>query len=169
MDKIMKQFEDIEYGWLDNSNKIHYNDNDSFAQNYVLQSPEDVIKNKAGICWDQVELERYLFEKENIEFNTYFITYYDNDKCPSHTFLIYKKDNNYYWFEHSWEIYRGIHEYKSELECIKDVREKFIMCELSKVKLDPMSLCIYRYKKPRYHIKCLDFYKHCESGDNIII
>ena len=169
MKNIMKQLEDIKYGWVDKSNNIYYGSNDLFSDNYILQSPEEVLKNKVGVCWDQVELERYLFEKENIEFNTYFITHYDNDKCPSHTFLIYKKDNKYYWFEHSWEIFKGIHEYNSEIDAIKDVKEKFIKYEVKLEVFNPMNLCIYKYNKPKYHIKPIEFYKHCEACENIKI
>lgn len=34
---------------------------------------------------------------------------------------------------------------------------------------DYMSLCIYKYDKPKYGSNCLSFYKHCENGENIII
>jgi hypothetical protein len=168
MNNIIKKLENIEYGWLDKNNKIHKEINNEFSNNYILQSPEQVIKNKIGVCWDQVELERYLFKKENINFNTYFIVHYDNDKCPTHTFLIYEQNNKYYWFEHSWELFKGIHEYNSELEALKDIKEKFIKEELNN-NYEPMNLCIYKYHKPKYGITCIEFYKHCEKGDNIII
>ena len=116
INNIIKDLDNIEYGWLDKNNKIHKKVNNDFSNNYILQSPEQVTKNKIGVCWDQVELERYLFEKENISFNTYFIVHYDNDKCPTHTFLIYEQNNKYYWFEHSWKLFKGIHEYNNELD-----------------------------------------------------
>ena len=86
MNNILNELNKIEYGWLDKNNKIHYEVNNEFSDNYILQSPEQTIKNKVGVCWDQVELERILFEKENIKFNTYFIVHYNNGKCPTHTF-----------------------------------------------------------------------------------
>ena len=168
MNSIIKEIEKINYGYLNKNNIIHKNVDNEFSDNYILQSPEEVIKNKIGVCWDQVELERNLFEKENIEFNTYFIVHYDGDKCPTHTFLIYKENNKYYWFEHAWKKFKGIHEYNSELEAIKDIKEKFIKYEL-KNNYNSMNLCIYKYDKPKYGISCLEFYKHCEKGENIII
>ena len=168
MNNIIDELNKIEYGWIDKNKNIYKEVNNLFSDNYILQSPEQVIKNKVGVCWDQVELERYLFEKENIKFNTFFIVHYDNDKCPTHTFLIYEKNNKYYWFEHSWKVFKGIHEYKRELEALKDIKEKFIKNELNN-KYNPMNLCIYKYSKPRYGISCLEFYKHCEKGENIII
>ena len=168
MNNIIDELNKIEYGWLDKNNNIYKEVNNLFSDNYILQSPEQVIKNKIGVCWDQVELERKLFKKKNIKFNTYFIVHYDNDKCPTHTFLIYKENNKYYWFEHSWKVFKGIHEYESELEALKDIKEKFVKYELNS-KYNPTNLCIYKYNKPKYGISCLEFYKHCEKGENIII
>ena len=90
MNNIIDGLSKIEYGWLDKNNNIQKEVNNLFSDNYILQSPEQVIKNKVGVCWDQVELERKLFEKKNIKFNTYFIVHYDNDKCPTHKLLIYE-------------------------------------------------------------------------------
>ena len=56
MNNIMKELNKIEYGWIDKNNNKYNEVNNLFSENYVLQSPEQVIKNKIGICWDQVEL-----------------------------------------------------------------------------------------------------------------
>jgi len=34
-----------------------------FNKLYYLPTPKEIIKNKVGICWDQVELERYYFKR----------------------------------------------------------------------------------------------------------
>ena len=164
MYSIMEIMNDIKYGWVDKNNDIHINDFDSFSDNYKLQSPKEVLKNKVGICWDQVELERELLKNKNI--NTYFIVYYDNDKCPTHTFLIYNHNNKYYWFEHSWEKYKGIHEYNDEKDALKDIKDKYIKYELNN-NYNSDNLCIYKYDKPKFGISCLEFFKHCESGEKI--
>lgn len=168
INNIMNTLEKINYGYKDNNNKIHNNVDELFSDTYTLQKPEETLKNRVGVCWDQVELERNLFEKENINIDTYFIVHYDNDKCPTHTFLIFQNNNKYYWFEHSWSKFKGIHEYNTELEALKDIKEKFIKYELNN-NYNPMNLCIYKYIKPEYGITCLEFYKHCEKGKNIII
>lgn len=164
--EVMNLMEDVEYGWMDKNRKIHNNIDDSYLDNYILQSPKEVIKNKVGVCWDQVELERYYFKSNDYNVKTYFIVYYDNDRCPTHTFLTFKKDNKYYWFEHSWERFKGIHEYKTLKELLLDVQSKFIKCEIN-TKFNKNNLCIYNYSKPKEHINILDFYKYCESGINI--
>lgn len=168
IEDLMVIMNDIKYGYMDNKGEIHNDANDEFSELYKLQSPQETLENKIGVCWDQVELERYLFKKKNIEFKTYFIVHYDNDRCPTHTFLIYKDNNKYYWFEHSWKKHRGITVYDSELEALKDIKDKFVKDELNN-EYNYMNLCIYEYSKPDYGINVLEFYKHCENGNNIII
>ena len=164
--KIMNLMEDIEYGWIDKDGNKHIKDFDTFSDDYVLQSPEEVIKNKVGVCWDQVELERYYFNDRQVK--TFFIVHYDDDKCPTHTFLVYVKDHKFCWFEHSWEIFKGIHEYDTFIDLIIDVRNKFIEHELHN-KFEPDNLCINEYTKPEYGISVEEFYKHCDSGREINI
>ncbi len=168
MNDIMLVLNNIEYGYKDKDNHLHFFIDDNFSSNYVLQSPLEVLQNKVGVCWDQVELERSLFLEKKIPFNTYFIVHYDGGKCPTHTFLIYKVEKFYYWFEHSWSLFRGIHQYDSELDALKDIRDKFIENELHN-QYESMNLYIYKYDKPQYELSCLQFFKHCEKGTNIKI
>ena len=160
--EVMELMNNINYGWIDKNHNKHINDYETFASDYILQSPEEVIQSSLGVCWDQVELERYYF-KDNI--NTYFIVNYDNNENPTHTFLTYQKDNKYYWFEHSFELYRGIHEYNSLNELLLDVKNKFISFN----KIDEDNISIYEYTKPSYGITCEEFYQHATSGKEINI
>lgn len=161
--KIMNLMSDVEYGWLDKKSKKHNKVDESYAENYKLQSPNEVINNKVGVCWDQVELERYYFKETNYNIKTYFLVHYDNDKCPSHTFLVYEKNNKFYWFEHSWLKYQGIHKYNTLKELLIDVRTKFIITELNS-NYDEMNLVLREYQKPNYGLSVIEFYKHCEEG-----
>ena len=129
--EIMDLMNNIEYGWVDKNNNKNTFSYELFSNNYILQSPKEVITNKIGVCWDQVELERYYFKGNDWNIKTYFIVYYDSDKCPTHTFLTYEKTGKFYWFEHSWKTFKGIHEYNSERELLLDVKNKFIKHELN--------------------------------------
>lgn len=162
-EEIYNFMNDIEYGWIDKDGNINFQIDETYSDNYRLQSPKEVISNKVGVCWDQVELERDLFEKNNYYIKTYFLVYYDNNKCPTHTFLVYKTNNKYYWFEHSWSKYKGIHEYNTLKSLLKDVYYKFITDELN-ADYNKMNLVLREYKRPKYGITVQDFYKHCESG-----
>ena len=161
--EIMDLMEDIDYGWLDKYNKKHVIVDETFSIDYMLQSPSEIISNKVGVCWDQVELERNYFKGNDWNIKTYFIVHYDGDRCPTHTFLTYKKNNKYYWFEHSWERFRGIHEYNSEKDLLLDVRDKFIKYELNN-QYENENLVLREYKKPKYHISVQDFYNYCDDG-----
>ena len=71
---IMNQ---MDYGFKDSSgqniiNNLEKWDNE-FDKFYYLQTPEELLISKCGVCWDQVELERKLFSDNNINFKTYFI------------------------------------------------------------------------------------------------
>ena len=159
---IMNQ---MEYGFKDSSgqniiNNLEKWDNE-FDKFYYLQTPEELLISKCGVCWDQVELERKLFSDNNINFKTYFIYIIDNDMLPSHTFLVYNDDKNYYWFEHSWGEYKGIHKYNSIKNLFDDVIYKFKNSHKEVRKNSKVFL--YEYEKPKYHITCNDFYKYIET------
>lgn len=162
---IMKLMNDIEYGWIDKNNNPHITV-DNFSNNYRLQSPDKLTKTKLGVCWDQVELERKYFSENNFNIKTYFIVYYDNDKCPTHTFLTFNKNNKFYWFEHSYEKFRGIHEYNTVKDLLLDVANKFIK-DTTEYNYDKENLLIFEYKKPEYNISTQEFYNHCENGNKI--
>ena len=167
VNQIMEIMDNIDYGFKDihGINLIHNKevwDND-FNNFYYLQSPEELLESKCGVCWDQVELERYLFNKKNILCKSYFIFMKEEDMLPSHTFITYKNNNKYYWFEHSWNKYKGIHEYNNEQLLLQDIINKF------KEEHGNYKTYIYEYNTPLYHIKCNDFYKYIETQKYIDI
>ncbi len=164
--EIMDLMKNIDYGWVDKNNKKHILVDETYSDNYILQSPKEIIKNKVGVCWDQVELERYYFKGNDWNIKTYFLVHYDGDKCPTHTFLTFEKNNKYYWFEHSWERFKGIHEYKSLKKLLFDIRNKFIKYELDNDYVEE-NLVLHEYKKPKYHISVQEFYNHCDYGTYI--
>ena len=144
--KIMEIMDTITYGFLDeNHNNIIEVDpekwDNKFYDFYYLLSPNELLEKKCGVCWDQVELERYLFEKENWHVKTFFICTY----------------NMVYWFEHSWGVYKGIHEYSTLKELLLDVKKKF-------VENNEVPTIVYEYEKPPYHISCEEFYEFAEKG-----
>lgn len=154
-EKIMAIMSTIEYG-------VDKPDNADF-KTYHLLEPTELLTIKCGICWDQVELERYLFEQEHIATTTYYICMYndDDDYLPTHTFLTYQKNNKCYWFEHAWEKYQGIHEYNTLKELLLDVKTKFILDNNGQ---ENNSLTfVYEYQKPPKHLSYQEFYDYMET------
>ncbi|MDE5888745.1 MAG: hypothetical protein K2H20_01870, partial [Bacilli bacterium] len=89
--------------------------------------------------------------------------YEDGIDDESHTFLTYKEKEKYYWFEHAWMNFKGIHEYDTMNELVKDVKEKF-MSMLGKDCFLENCLHCYIYDKPKESFTVERFYEHCENG-----
>ncbi len=137
---------------------------DNFKEIFYLQSPKQLLESKIGCCFDQVELERELIAKLDVDCRTYFIQYPDDDLDYTHVFLIYKDSKKYYWIENAWLKYKGLHIYNSKEELFDDVLNKFVATipdgEFKKVKL-------YLYEKPRYGINYTKFVSNCMSNRSI--
>ena len=167
-EEIMNIMNTIQYGFMDNKSTIHKIINNKLDDCYILQRPNEVLSNKIGLGWDQVELERYLFKGHDFSTESYFLLYFSSTDCFTHTFLVYQKENYYYWFEHSWEKYKGIHKYNSKDELFKDVIDKFIL-DHKDIDLSYSDLELFQYKKPKYHISHQEFINHCTASIKVKI
>lgn len=165
---ILNALEGIEFGWLDINKNTSTDKEKGFKKNYVLSSPDEVIETSLGTCFDIVELERSYFKNLGVKCNTYFMIYYESKKVFTHTFVVYEENEKFYWFEYAWDKCKGIHEYVSLYDLLTAVRAQFKKFHNLKF-MDNDYLCVYKYKKPKAHIGLKDFYKHCESGENILI
>ena len=171
--EIMNELRNIEYGFKD-KNGANLINSESWDKNfynfYYLLSPEELLHSKCGVCWDQVELERKLFNDANINCDTYFIYIDDNENLPSHTFLIFQLNDKYYWFEHSWYDMKGIHEYNNIKALLNDVKNKFIDSRKNEINSNlNYETFIYKYNKPKYHISCDEFYSYIKTQERINI
>lgn len=171
--EIMDELRNIEYGFKD-KNGANLINSESWDKNfynfYYLLSPEELLHSKCGVCWDQVELERKLFNDANINCDTYFIYIDDNENLPSHTFLIFQLNDKYYWFEHSWYDMKGIHEYNNIKALLNDVNNKFIDSRKNEINSNlNYETFIYKYNKPKYHISCDEFYSYIKTQERINI
>ena len=171
--EIMDVLNEIEYGFKDeNENNLINSESwdKDFSKFYFLLSPEELLYYKCGVCWDQVELERKLFNDFNIDCDTYFIYIDDNENLPSHTFLTFQLNDKYYWFEHSWYDMKGIHEYNNIETLLNDVKIKFIESRKNEIDLNSnYDTYIYKYNKPKYHINCDEFYNYIKTQEKINI
>lgn len=170
IDEIMRLMQNIKYGFLDkNGNNIFDNKNEKslFNSIYRLMSPQELLEKKVGVCWDQVELERTLFDKNEIKNETYFIYIDDQQYLPSHTFLVYYLDNKVYWFEHAWQDATGIHQYNNINDLLNDVEIKFRKSRKNEVALN-LDIYIYKYHQPQYHISCDKLYKYIFTQEKVL-
>ena len=166
--EILEKLQDIETGWMDIDKNIYKSIDKGFKKKYVLSNPEETLTNKVGTSFDLVEVERTYFKSLGLKFNTYFMIYYESKRIYTHTFIVYEENEKFYWFESAWTNDKGVHEYMSLYDLLTDIRSKFI--EYNNIKfMDNDYLCVYKYKKPKFHIGLKEFYKHCESGENVLI
>lgn len=167
---ILKLMDDIEYGWYsEDDNKIHgtglSDDENYFYKHYKLSSPKSTMAQKCGVCWDQTELERYYFNKMNINHAIIYIEACDGANNPSHTFAIIEKENGYYWFEHSWAKYRGIHKYIRINELIRDVINRH--ASENNISADAKFIVKHLVDTPKYSISCDEYMKFAHSQPSI--
>lgn len=159
------------YGWMD-KNKMFFKGVNN-AETYYLQSPEELIKSKIGICWDMTELYRCWFNlMTQYKYETYYIFYDDNKGCPSHSILVFYKDNHVYWFEPMFNNddfnYSGIHKYSNITKLLNDVKNVFIKnsilrCAIKK-EYDDSKIYIYKYSQPSYHINGYEMRNHIDNS-----
>jgi hypothetical protein len=168
--KIMDVLNEIDYGFKDKNDFNILNDvqkwDAEFYKFYYLLSPEELLEKKCGVCWDQVELERKLFDDYKIDHKTYFICIDDKKNLLSHTFLTFNHNNKIYWFEHSWYDCKGIHEYNNLNDLLNDLINKFIKSRKNEID-DHYDILIYQYNKPKYHISSDEFYEYIKTQNLI--
>lgn len=104
--------------WM--SNNIEYEQHDRTG----VYSYEEVLKNKKGHCYDQVEFEKVIFKKIGIKYGGLFMIEYKEGEWPqgygTHSLLYYYEGNKIYWFENAWYDQRGIHGYYKSIDDLKD-------------------------------------------------
>ena len=156
---LKKCMTQIEFGYLDNEENVHYEIDSNFRQGYVLQTPRLLMKSFVGTCFDEVELIRKFFDEKNIYNESYFIMAKGAGNIQNHAFVIFQNEDMWGWFENYWKEFEGIHYYISKERLLRDVYDKFVSkCgRISQVAL-------YHYDMPNYGINYDEFIKHCMKG-----
>lgn len=158
----------INYGYLGKNGRVyHYDDsdfNDDWFDEYILENSCDLANNLYGNCWDQVEFERDWFLKNGYEVKTIYEMVnldYDND-YPSHSFLIYKDNDEWCWFENADFNNRGIHRYNSYDELLSDQYKKYLeFLKTFNIKDDEIEkIIVTDFDKPKEHISASEYLNH---------
>ncbi len=161
----------FKYGWMDQNNNFHKGVNS--GKTYCLQRPDELIKNRIGICWDMTELCRCWFSlMTQFKYETYYIFYDDNMGCPSHSILVFYNNDSVFWFEPMFNnenfYYSGIHKYSNIYNLLNDVKRVFIKNAILKEavpkKYDDSKIYLYKYSKPQYHINGYEMRNHIDNS-----
>lgn len=162
----------IKYCYKAKDNKLYTDSsskefNDNFHDFCTVQDYIGVLNTNIGTCWDQVELEREWFFYHNYKFKTYFICFDIKENHATHTFLVYEDNNKYYYFEHSFETYKGIHEFESLNELLKYVVKNQIKFVLGNNDFNynlSDYVVLFEYNKPNKDCSVDDFFDNIKTG-----
>lgn len=145
-------------------------ENADFCENmnkyYKIRLGEDFIKSGYGVCWDFCELEREFFLSQHINHECYFIEGFLNraEGGPTHTFALFEEKGKWFWFEYSWFAQRGIWEYATKQQALKDVFHKYAQGN----RIKPEDLRLYKIDKIKTRLnaeECVDHYLNGEEID----
>lgn len=156
------------YGYLGQSGRIYHYDDVDFDSNwfndYILESSDEFFKYRYGNCWDQVEFERNWFLQHGYEIKTIYemvLLDYDNN-YPSHSFLIYKDNNSWCWFENADFNNRGIHRFNTFKELLEFQYKKYLAFlkefNISKEEID--RIIMTDFDKPKENISASEYLNH---------
>lgn len=160
--------DNFRYGFIaEDGTEYNMDDPDKFTENFTekwrLLNPDRLRKLKVGNCWDQVEFERKWFFDNNIEFATLFVMFmlpYENT-YTTHTYLLYRIDGLWNYFEHADSDNRGItYGFKTFEEAIQyqtkihiENNKKYYGIKDDEIK----KLRVYDYHVPRYHLTAKEY------------
>lgn len=149
--------ENIKYGFINKDGNPCFRKElgDELYENLLyeeayLQTPNELIINKCGVCYDYVELERKWFLDNGYLVYTYFTPYHN------HTILIYSDNAKYYFFERSFKEFNGIYEFDSLEDALYFYLE--LQIKNSNNKID--SIDLYEYNDVIFGCSIKGFQRH---------
>lgn len=171
-EELLEFMNSINYGYLGKDNKIYYDDS-NFFENYKLETTEDILTNLVGNCWDQVEFERDWFLNNNYEIKTIFemvVLDYNND-YPTHSFLVYKDNNKWCWFEHADSNNKGIHKFNTLEELLNYQYHKYVefLQEYNIKEEEINKIIITEFTSPNEHITASEYLENAINSPTISI
>lgn len=86
VEAFFQYIETIRYGYRDQSGQLHFPEDEDFAvREYAFSSPEDVVKNNCGWCWDVAELIKVYCAGHGLPCRSWFMEYFSEELHQTHT------------------------------------------------------------------------------------
>lgn len=86
IEAFFRYVETIRYGYRDQSGRLHFTEDEDFTvREYAFSSPEDVVKNDCGWCWDVAELIKVYCAKHGFPCRSWFMEYFSDELHQTHT------------------------------------------------------------------------------------
>ncbi len=172
--ELLKFLDDnLTYGVVDKKgNKIFDSNLDEFQEacnnDWILQSPQQILDSGVGHCYDQVEVERAWFAQKGYNFFTFWISAYQpeiENSGFSHTYLVFEDNNKWYLFEHADASFRGIYEFDNIKDAVKFQADHQV--DYAKQIVQPKSgysVCIKQFDKPQVNINMQQYLQHIDAS-----
>lgn len=121
---ILQQYRGLQYGYI-RDGKVKQPDNQYFVDRYRLQSPDQLKKSLAGVCWDTSKAIAQDMRDEGLPVQELYMELSDPDgRIPTHTVpIVDEGDRGSYVIEKAWIPYKGILHTKN-LKTIIDIYKK---------------------------------------------
>ena len=162
----------LHYGYFVKDNKPHVGF-EEFFELYRLPAPEEVVKNKLGVCWGQTHLEQAWFNSKDYTNHVFYIELTSLRQRPTHTFLIFEEtDGSMWYFESSW----GDRAQLTRITSLKDLVTNTVKAMIDfeseqagkQVNVPDESVFVSRVPIiPPYGCTCEEYMGFCESFGNI--
>lgn len=117
LNSLVKELNTWDYGVLIGDKEIIDLNGFDFESNYHTIPIDKLKKYKIGLCWDFVNYEHYILNKNSIPHDCYMIV--GNDGHVTHTFVVVHDSNKHYWIESAYYKYKGVHEVNNVLDIVK--------------------------------------------------
>lgn len=114
-----------DYGVIVNGKKVTDLSNMDWSK-YRTRPVKDLAKDKIGLCWDFVNYQHAVLDKQGIPNKNYMAVYRrsnDPEDIITHTFTVATIGDKNYWIESSKWNDRGVHEVGSFKDVIKHFRD----------------------------------------------
>ncbi len=171
--ELLMFMDKINYGYLSKSSKVYLNNDGDWYLEYILESTSDILNTMTGNCFDQTELERDWFTKNNYYVETYFEMVNLNYKnvYPTHSFLIYKNNGNWYLFEHADYENKGIYEFTSKEELLIFQMNNYIsyLKNFNISDLELSKVILRKFERPKKHIDAKEYLDYVVNSEIVNI
>lgn len=129
------------YGWIDNNNQKYINTLSHVREKYRTSSLEEILDSGLYTCIEDAKLIKLFMDKIGLESKLYCHRAYENEDnfdqtVKMHCFVLFKKDDSWYHFEHSMTPIKGIHKYNSIEEALDNITSKWDKNERQLVEID---------------------------------
>ena len=144
----------INYGYLGKNKKIYHQDDSNFDSDWYEQLERDwFLKNGYEI--------KTIFEMVNLD--------YENN-YPTHSFLVYKNNDCWYWFENADFNNRGIHKFNTLEELLNYQYNKYIeLLKTFNIKdIEIEKIVLTEFDKARKHLSAEEYLEHVINAKELI-